>query len=148
MLQAHLNDPPPSLAPDLDGLFARAMAKDREDRYPTGAALTSDLREAIAGGAPGNGACPNAPSHSGARNAGRLAEATALAMGRRARSPCWSLWQPRERRFWATRDSKSSTSSTSLAPFVDRVENVLEAIRVGPAGDRPRAERRSRMQGF
>src|SRR5512133_170323 len=52
VLQAHLNDPPPSLSPDLDGVFAGAMAKDREDRYPTGAALTSDLREAIAGGAP------------------------------------------------------------------------------------------------
>ena len=52
VLQAHLNDPPPSLSPDLDGVFARAMAKDREDRYPTGAALTSDLREAIAEGAP------------------------------------------------------------------------------------------------
>ena len=51
VLQAHLNEPPPSLAPDLDGVFARAMAKERDERYPTAGALTSDLRAAIAGGA-------------------------------------------------------------------------------------------------
>src|SRR6478736_3726442 len=33
VLQAHLNDPPPSLASALDGVFARAMAKEREERY-------------------------------------------------------------------------------------------------------------------
>ena len=61
VLQAHLNDPPPSLAPDLDGLFARAMAKDRDERYPTAGALVSDLRAAIAGGAAETVAIPAEP---------------------------------------------------------------------------------------
>ena len=61
VLQAHLNEPPPSLAPDLDGVFARAMAKEREERYPTAGALTCDLRDAIAGGAAETVPFPGAP---------------------------------------------------------------------------------------
>ena len=124
VLQAHLNDPPPSLSPDLDGVFARAMAKDREDRYPTGAALTSDLREAIAGGAPATvraQAPPVTREHT-----------TQVASPRRRRWP-WVVVAlallvalgAAGAALWATRDSKSSPSNTSLAPFVDRIENVL-----------------------
>ena len=123
VLQAHLNDPPPSLSRDLDGLFARAMAKDREDRYPTGAALTSDLREAIAGGAPATVRAQALPA--------TRAHATQVASPRRRRWP-WVLaglallvaLGAAGAALWATRDSKSE--ATSLAPFVDRVENVLE----------------------
>ena len=124
VLQAHLNDPPPSLSPDLDDLFARAMAKDREDRYPTGAALTSDLREAIAGGAP---ATVRAQAPAVTRE-----HATQVASPRRRRWPLGRRGgRPADRSAvrgsdpLGTRDSKSGTTSTSLAPFVDRIENVL-----------------------
>ena len=61
VLQAHLNEPPPQLAADLDDVFAKAMAKDREDRYSTAGALARDLRDAIAGGAPATVRAPTAP---------------------------------------------------------------------------------------
>lgn len=123
VLQAHLNDPPPALSPDLDGVFARAMAKDREDRYATGAALTYDLREAIAGGAPATvraRALPATREH-----------ATQVVSRARRRWP-WVVVGlalliaigAAGATLWTTRESKSG--DTSLAPFVDRVENVLE----------------------
>jgi serine/threonine-protein kinase len=121
VLQAHLNDPPPSLSPDLDGVFARAMAKDREDRYPTAGALANDLRAAIADGAP---ATVPARVVSTTR-----VEATQVIPRRRRRWP-WAValalivaLVAGGAAIWATRDSGGS--STDLAPFVDRVENVL-----------------------
>ena len=86
VLQAHLNDPPPSLAPDLDGLFARAMAKERDERYPTAGALASDLRAAIAGGAAETVAVPAERRPVSTRPA-LFREKEAPAMGRRGRRP-------------------------------------------------------------
>jgi serine/threonine protein kinase len=54
---AHVRDRPPtptSLRPDLpgavDAVFAQAMAKDREARYPSCSAFVDDLRTALGGG--------------------------------------------------------------------------------------------------
>ncbi len=54
---AHLHDPPPSavalqseLPAGVDVVLARGMAKDREARYETCAALMADLRRALGGG--------------------------------------------------------------------------------------------------
>ena len=51
VLWAHMQDPAPSIAkergdvpPGVDHVVARAMAKDREDRYPTATELVDDLR--------------------------------------------------------------------------------------------------------
>jgi serine/threonine-protein kinase len=128
VLQAHLNEPPPSLAPDLDGLFTRAMAKDRDDRYPTAGALAGDLREAIVGEAP---ATVRAPAPRPTR-----VEATQVVPRRRRR---WA-WIAAAvallalgatgAAVWATQDS-GSTSTSELRPFVDRVENMLTQSAAG-----------------
>lgn len=44
---AHANVPVPSLSPELDPVFQRALAKDSTDRYPTAAAFVDDLRRAL-----------------------------------------------------------------------------------------------------
>ena len=126
VLQAHLNDPPPTLSPELDGVFGRAMAKDREDRYPTAAALASDLRQAIAGGAPATvraQALPATREHSTqvaprARRRWPWIVAAAVLVALAAGSAA----------IWATRDSGDDAS---LAPFVDRVENMLTQSAAG-----------------
>ncbi len=53
-LHGHLNRPPPRptertpwLAPELDDVIARAMAKDPDERYPSCRALASDARSAL-----------------------------------------------------------------------------------------------------
>ena len=55
LIYAHLLDPPPmlsetrsDLSPEIDAVIAKAMAKSREDRYPTAAALCSAARTALA----------------------------------------------------------------------------------------------------
>jgi serine/threonine-protein kinase len=126
VLQAHLNDPPPELTPDLDDVFAQAMAKDREDRYPTAAALAGGLRAAIAGGAPETVA---APSERPTR-----AQPTSVLPGRPKRKP-W-IWVAAVvallavvvagAAIWATRAPSSKQSdATDLRPFAVRIENVL-----------------------
>jgi serine/threonine protein kinase len=122
VLQAHLNEPPPSLAPDLDGVFAKAMAKDRDDRYPTAGAFAADLREAIVGQAPATvAAAVPRPTRVDAtqvvpRRRGRrrwIAAAVALVVLAAVAAVLWAM-----------RDS-GSASTSELRPFVDRVENVL-----------------------
>ena len=44
---AHANAPVPSLSPELDPVFQRALSKDPTDRYPTAAAFVDDLRRAL-----------------------------------------------------------------------------------------------------
>lgn len=44
---AHANAPVPSLSPELDPVFQRALAKDPTDRHPTAAAFVDDLRRAL-----------------------------------------------------------------------------------------------------
>ena len=147
VLQAHLNDPPPSLSPDLDGLFARAMAKDREDRYPTGAALTSDLREAIAGGAPATVRAQAPPA--------TREHATQVASPRRRRWP-WVvvalalLVAVASRGSDALGDTRLQEQRHQHEPRSVRRpgRERPRAVRVRPPGDRPGAERRSRMQGL
>jgi serine/threonine protein kinase len=129
VLQAHLNEPPPSLAPDLDGVFARAMAKERDERYPTAGALAGDLRAAITDAAPETVAAPvERPTRVDATQvvprrrrrwvwiAGAVAIVVLAAVGAA---------------IWATRDSSSDGNSAELRPFVDRIENVLTQSAAG-----------------
>jgi serine/threonine protein kinase len=122
VLQAHLNEPPPSPSPELEGVFARAMAKEREDRYPTAGALAADLRASIAGGAPATVRAPAAPRPT-------RVEATQVLPRRRRRWP-WVValvvlvaLAAGGAAIWASHDS--GTDEVDLAPFVDSIENVL-----------------------
>jgi hypothetical protein len=131
VLQAHLTDPPPSLAPDLDSVFARAMAKDREERYPTAGALASDLRLAIAGGAPETVAAP-------ADRPTRVDATAVLSPTRGRRRWIWAViavavlaTAAAAAVIWATRGSSSGQEATELSPFVDRIENVLTQSAAG-----------------
>jgi outer membrane murein-binding lipoprotein Lpp len=96
------------------------MAKDREDRYPTAAALASDLRQAIAGGAPATVRAQAPPV--------TREHATQVAPPTRTRWP-WLVAAAilvallvGGAAVWATRDSGSDTS---VGTFVDRVETLL-----------------------
>ena len=121
VLQAHLNEPPPQLAPDLDGVFARAMAKDRDERYATAGELAADLRSAIAGAAPATVAAPaERPTrvlpHQKTRARWRWAAAALVLFVAAAAVAA----------IWLTRDpSSEADGATAMRPFVDRVENVL-----------------------
>jgi serine/threonine protein kinase len=129
VLQAHLNEPPPLLSPDLDGVFARGMAKDRDDRYPTAGALASDLRAAVVGEAPATAAAPTArPTR---------VEATQVIRPPRRR---W-VWiavvvvllalAAIAAAVWAMRGSSSGKNASDLRPFVDRIENMLTQSAAG-----------------
>jgi len=122
VLQAHLNDPPPELAPDLDSVFARAMAKERDERYATAGAFAADLRAAIEGGAPETVAAP-VPRPT-------VAQPTQV-IRRPRRRWAWIaavvallLLAVATAGVWAMRDS--SSDSTSEQRFVDGIENVLK----------------------
>ena len=145
VLQAHLNDPPPSLAPDLDGLFARAMAKDRDERYPTAGALASDLRAAIAGGAAETVAVPAEPPTRVDATRRSSAKKEALAVGRRGSSSCWRSRQRQPRSGQRETRARATTRPTSR-PFVDRIENVLTPVGSGTPRDRRRDQRGPRLQ--
>jgi predicted Ser/Thr protein kinase len=129
VLQAHLNDPPPSLTPDLDPVFSRAMAKDPGERYGTAGALARDLRATIAGGAPETVAVPaDRPTRVDATGA----------LHRRERRWAWVAaavallaLAAAAGAVWATRDSSSGRDTADLRPFVDRIENVLAQSAAG-----------------
>jgi serine/threonine protein kinase len=112
VLQAHLNDPPPRLAPELDDIFERAMAKDRDARYATAGAFASDLRNAVTGDAPATVRAPTVSSRRGRRGVLVGALALLVALGVTAVA------------LMSTRGSDESDSE--LLPFVTRLENVLE----------------------
>ena len=127
VLQAHLNDPPPELSPDLDGVFALAMAKDREERYATAGALASDLRAAVAGGAPETVAVP-------AERPTRVEQTTVLPRQRSPRRWIWAVALivllaavAAVAAIWLTRDSSSGQKNATIGMrrFVNQVENVL-----------------------
>ena len=146
VLQAHLNDPPPSPSPELKGVFARAMAKDREDRYPTAGDLATDLREATVGGAPATVPAPTAPRPT-------RVEATQVIPQRRRRWP-WVValtllvaLVAGGAAIWATRGD-SGGNGTDLAPFVDRVENVLTQSASGRREDLERNRRGPQLQNL
>ncbi len=44
---SHVNAPIPSISPQLDPVFRRALAKDPKERYPSAAVFVSDLRRAL-----------------------------------------------------------------------------------------------------
>jgi predicted Ser/Thr protein kinase len=120
VLQAHLNEPPPSPAPELDSVFAEAMAKSRDDRYPTAGALAAGLRAATVGGAP--------ETVRAQRPTDKRAQATQALTAERTRWP-WAMAAAivvaliaATAAIWATRDSGETAD---LAPFVDKIENVL-----------------------
>jgi serine/threonine protein kinase len=130
VLQAHLNEPPPSLSPELDGVFARAMPKERDDRYPTAGALASDLRAAIVGEAPATAAAatPRPPR----------VETTQVIPRRRRRRWVWIAavvallaLAAGAAAVWAMRGSSSGKSASDLRPFVDRIENMLTQSAAG-----------------
>ena len=127
VLQAHLNEPPPKLAPDLDGVFARAMAKDRDERYPTAGELAGGLRAAIAGGAPETVAVPAEPPT-------RVEETSVLPHPKGPRRRAWAAalvvllaLAAAVAGLWLTHDSSSGpkTTTVDMRPFVGRVENFL-----------------------
>jgi predicted Ser/Thr protein kinase len=143
VLQAHLADPPPPLSevrPDLpgslDGVLARAMAKDPDARYSTAAALAADVADALAGRA--------APADDDATRVAPASPVTRLDKTRAA-APDRRLFGGRPGRLiaaaviliavlggaaaavLATRGSHDGGSETAqLQTFVDRIENVLD----------------------
>ena len=121
VLQAHLNDPPPSVSPDLDGVFGKAMAKDRNERQPTVGELARELRNAIAGEAPATVRAPTLERSDETlvlprrRRRGILVAALALVIALAAVAIA----------VFTTRDS-GDANDAELLPFVNRIENVLE----------------------
>jgi serine/threonine protein kinase len=127
LLQAHLNDPPPAPSRErrdvpapVDGVVAKAMAKDPERRYATAGALATDLRRAAAGADvrtddDATRAAPTIEAPTQKRRPRRawlialvviLAFAAAVAI------------------FFATRGG-GNAQDEKLRTFVDRIENVL-----------------------
>jgi serine/threonine protein kinase len=111
VLQAHLNEPAPTVSPDLDGVFAKAMAKDRKDRYATAGELAAGLRDAIAGEAPATVRAPTAPRR---RRKGIVIAGLAVLLALAASAVA------------IVATNSSDESDSELLPFVNRIENVLE----------------------
>ena len=111
VLQAHLNDPPPTVTADLDSVFAKAMAKNRENRYATAGELAAGLRDAIAGEAPATVRASTSPRR---RRKGIVIAGLALVLALTASAVA----------IMATKGSDESDSE--LLPFVNRIENVLQ----------------------
>jgi Protein kinase domain len=129
VLQAHLDDPPPTLPalPAVNAVLARAMAKDPAERYPTARALADAFASALAGREAETVRLPRP----GARRRPWLrwgAIAAALVVAALAVTGGVLL---------ATRDSSPPASAPTGPPpaevrtFVDRVENVLTQSSAG-----------------
>jgi hypothetical protein len=150
VLQAHLTDLPPALSADrpdlpssLDGVLARAMAKEPDDRYQTAGDLVSAYQKGLAGESldgDATRAAPALPSPSAAVSDATTPMET-LVVPRGARIHAWrvalitaailvALLAAVAATVLASRDSDGSSSGTpgtaKLRTFVDRIENVLE----------------------
>ena len=132
VLQAHLQDPPPSVAATRPGLprsvdevIATAMAKDPDDRYPTAGALAAAISQALSE-SPEGAATRVAPTAATARRpifAGRrrwVAAGIAVAVIGGAAAAA----------VVATGGSNGD-DNPKLRPFVARIENVLEQSAAG-----------------
>jgi len=135
VLQAHLDDPPPTpsavragLPPGIDTVVATAMAKRPEERYATGGALAAALSDALAGREAATTRMARLPGRS--RRPGRRGLALVGALLAVVLAVSTAV-------FLATRDSSSNTPAAATGPsaaertFVDRVENVLEQSSAG-----------------
>jgi len=145
VLHAHLHDPPPTLSevgPDLprslDGVLARAMAKNRDERYATAGALVDGFRKAAAGAM----ALADGEATRLAPTPPPLEETRATIRRRRLASPHRRLIVAvilvaalggATATVLATRGSNSGSSAAAakLRTFVDRTENVLDQAALG-----------------
>jgi serine/threonine protein kinase len=132
VLQAHLQDPPPSVAATRPGLprsvdevIATAMAKDPDDRYPTGGALAAAISQALSE-SPEGAATRVAPTATTARRpifAGRRRWVAAViavaAIGGAAAAAVVAT------------GGSNGDDNPKLRPFVARIENVLEQSAAG-----------------
>jgi serine/threonine-protein kinase len=133
VLQAHLQDPPPSLTAvrpglprSVDEVISAAMAKDPDDRYPTGEALAASFSQAMSD--PGEGAATRvAPTAATARR-------PILAVHRRtwlaALIAAAVIGGAATAAVVATGRSNGDEGS-KLRPFVARIENILEQSAAG-----------------
>jgi Protein kinase domain len=129
-LQAHLQDPPPSVADlrrglprSVDDVLATALAKDPDDRYPTAAAFSTALSQALAAG----GATRAAPTASTTRRpilAGRRRRwvAAVIAAAVLAGAAVAAV---------VAAGGSNDEADSRLRPFVARIENVLEQSAAG-----------------
>jgi len=133
VLEAHLRDPPPSLAamrPELaralDPVIAKATAKDPNDRYGTGEALASAFMRAIDPQA--TRAVPAAPHAVAVKT--RVLRRPSLRPSLVAALAAIALIAAAAAAV-ALRGSDGGGADPRLRPFVDRVENVLEQSTAG-----------------
>ena len=110
VLNAHLHDAPPVLSDGpIGGVLAKAMAKERDDRYSSGGALTEALKGALAGD---------------------TRAAPVVSTPRRWRLPRWSiaaaLVAVAVAAAIAAVLATRSSSSPKLRTFAERIENVLQ----------------------
>ena len=118
VLNAHLHDPPPALSSPFDGVLAKAMAKDPDDRFTTGAALADAFRQAMGGGAAATQAAP-APATVRLRRPRRRRWVIAAAvLAVLAAAVVGAVL--------ATRGSHHAAENPRLRTFAERIENVLE----------------------
>jgi hypothetical protein len=133
VLQAHLQDPPPSviatrpgLPRSVDHVIATAMAKDPDDRYPTAGALAAAFSQALSEPLEdaATRAAPAAPRWRRQILAGRrqrwvAASIAAALIGGAAVAAVVAT------------GGSNGDDNPKLRPFVDRIENVLEQSAAG-----------------
>jgi hypothetical protein len=136
VLHAHLEEPPPALSAvrsdlpgSLDGVIAKAMAKDAADRYPTAGALASAFASALGGqNREATRAAPTAPVTEAHET--RVATRSRSFLGRRSLGLIGALVVvagfSAAAAVLATRGSNGNGSAAELRPFVNRIENVLD----------------------
>src|SRR5262249_48191347 len=71
----------PGLPAGLDQIVARALAKDREERYADGKSMAEDLEDVIADRPPRHAAAAASPADAAGRETARLATALSAAAG-------------------------------------------------------------------